>query len=150
VQRLGLVAAQLDRQPLSECWAHILSTSQDPLNSAKQLVDRRRLTQIAGGAGLEHAFAVLLLRMHAQEENWNLGPYRLNLTEHIDTAAASQRDIENHELPLLTLDMCQRLRSVSCLVANRVLDLTRQEVSEAVTHDRMIVGDKYSNHSFHP
>src|SRR5262252_7524686 len=101
--------------------------------------------EVAACARFQDPHRVLLFRMSTKYQYGQIGCRTPDLLQNIQASAPMHRDIEQNKIPLLFPDSVKGLRSVARFTENRSLKFVRQDSSQPVTKNRMIVNDQNSH-----
>ena len=130
--------------------------------------DRRREQRIAGGdganalhklrpghvlqekptrSGLHRLVDVLVEIKSRQDENVGFGKLRQQLTSRFEPVASRHPDVHQHDLRTQAASLGDDLEAVGGLAHDLDVLLRVENHAEAVTHERLIVGDEDPNHT---
>src|SRR5579859_1501765 len=101
-------SSQIVGQALRQRHADVAAAGEHALNRLLQLLGNAILGQIPGRAGLQRAPRILLLRIHAQEENRQLRPDALQIAQDIEPAFSGHADIQDDDFPVVRADARKR------------------------------------------
>src|SRR6266496_2868855 len=87
--------------------------------------------------------------MHAQDQYGEFGSQHLEVLEDVKATSAGHGDVQQHQIPVVALDLGQNLLCVLRLSANCVLQLAQQDLLQTPAHDGVIIGNENSDHSPH-
>jgi hypothetical protein len=141
------VVVQVNRKSLGKRRAHVPPAGQDLADGPDQFFRRAFLPQIAKCAGLEHAPSILLIfGMHTEDLDRELGLQHFEVAENIQTASARHRDIQNHQVPGLTLYLGENLLRILSLSAFHTFQVAQQNFFQSFAQNRMVVGQENFDH----
>jgi hypothetical protein len=107
-----------------------------------QFLRRARLVQITRCAGTECANRVLVLRIHADHQDLELGVFLAQRLQDVDAVFPRQPDVHDQKLGIR---VCAKLIAQLAVVARFGNDghvgMLRQDLNDAATDDRMVVDD---------
>src|SRR6266850_1339601 len=148
VQCLLRVARALGGENFRQRGRDVFAAVRDFAHGGGQLLRRAVLRDVAGAAGAQHARAVHIFRMHAEDQHRLTWKFLLDVAEEVEAAAPGHGEIENRHVPF---DLA---RELECLVAvGGFTDygggrIGREHLLQPVAHNRVIVG--YENSHFIP
>src|SRR5947209_4356369 len=106
VQRLLRIARALRGQDLGERRAHVFPAIGDLANRGGELLRRAVLRDVARAAGAQHARAMHIFRVHAEDQHRLAGEFFLDIAEQIESAAPGHGEIEDRHVPF---DLARKL-----------------------------------------
>src|SRR5882762_1167271 len=84
--------------------------------------------------------------MHTEDENWKLGIDLLQLLQEFQAVPASQREVENYQVPVLLGYQAERFRGGAGLAKTDGTGLLAQNILDAVPNHFVIVDDENVPH----
>src|SRR5207302_1729646 len=93
----------------------------------------------------QHAGAMHVLRMHAEDQHRLAGELLLDVAEEVEAAAAGHGEVEDRHVPLHPASELERFVAVRRFTYDSRCGVGRQHLLEPVTHDRMIVSYENSH-----
>src|SRR5437879_8491519 len=142
VRGFGRASPQLFEKSLRYGRAYIGLATENPLESPYDLPWRLELSDVTGRPGFEDTDRILLLRMHAKHQHWQVGLGALDFPQDLNPAAARHRDIENHDVPGFFPDEVESglgAFSLSKLSGGKAL---RQNVHQSTPKNSVIICDQ--------
>src|SRR5689334_9246141 len=122
----------------------------DLLDGRDELRGRAVFGEIAGGSRLDGTNGVLMLLVHAQDEDAQAGPLALHLLDEIHPALSRHGKIQKQDVEILFAYELQHFVAVASLARDFEHARGKQELLEPLAHDRVIVGDDHADHPSGP
>ena len=141
---LGAVGETAELQHLLD--GQVFAAGTDAADGVDEFLGGALLGQVAGGAGLEHAPGILILRMHAQDEHGQFRGVRLHQLEHVEAAGAGHGDVQHEGVPGLRADLLHHFAPVGGFAADLDVGGFLKNLAQSTAHDGMIVGNKQGQH----
>src|SRR5580765_6508712 len=151
MQRPSCVSCiQIHGQLFSECWAHIPAAGKYLADRVDQFVGRHVFVHVAGSTRPQHAFAVLVLGMHAQNQHWELWLQPLQFTEDLNATPSGHCNVQNDQVPFLLLNLLENLFPICRFPTDRALKSPQHDLFRPRAEHGVVVGYQNSDHRFVP
>ena len=138
---VGVLLDFLD-QALREAAADVLVAGHDELDRVDQVIGGALLVQVSRGPRFDGADAQLLLRVNAQHQHGQRGPFASQVPEKVDAGPPGERDVQNDEVPVRVPHQGQRLVGAPGLAADDHVLGIGEDLFQAVSDDRVVIDDQ--------
>ncbi len=132
----------------SSATSALMKAPPDPtLRIAGDKLGRRAvLGQIARRPGLDRAHRVLMLLVHAEHENTQLGFLDLDLLDQLHAAFAGHRHVEQQHVEVVSAHVLQHFVAIARLAHDVDVACRKQQLLQPLADDGVVVGDDDANH----
>src|SRR5262245_14314748 len=112
-----------------------------------QLFRRTLFCEVARRSSLQYSYAVLILRMYAQDQHGKFWAIGFQLFQDIESASSRHIDVQHHDIPLLGAYKREQLSGVFCFASDNHIRLPGNNLLEAAPNYRVIVRNENPDHS---
>ncbi len=116
-------------------------------DSEHEVVRRHPLEQVARGAGLDDLLHVLVVVVHAQDEDLDRGVALLDVARRLEAVHARHDHVHEHDVGTQGLDLLEGLTSVAGLADDDDLALVGEQRAHALAKDRVVVNQQDADRS---
>ncbi len=116
-------------------------------DAAQQLLARRVLEQVAGGAGVDRGQHVGVVAVGGEDEHADLREPVAQLADRGDAVAAGHPQVHQHHLRPAGDGERDRLDAGGRLAQHLELGVAGEDPAQPVAHDRVVVGDQQRDHA---
>src|ERR1051325_9579037 len=120
--------------------AHISSAGQNFPHRLRNQIGGRILGQVTRCASPQDAHRILILRMHAEDENTGRRPQFLELFQNVQAAWPWHRDVEQRNVPVLLLNARERFLTVASFSKLNGAKFVEEHLLQSFSDNRMVVG----------
>ena len=132
-------AAHLLHDALGQTRWQINAALQNLLQGGEQAVRCAFLGDVAGRAGLERAYRVLFLGVHAQHQHRDLDVFDVHAPDQVQTRHPGQREIDDGDRERLQPQALQRLTGIAGFADRPPPGNGLENSLDALAHDRVVV-----------
>src|SRR3954468_24226435 len=104
------------------------------------------LGQVPRRSGLERAHRPLIFRVRAEHEDLDARMPGAEIAQRLDEGGARHADVEENYVDRRRAEQLEQLRYRRRLAGHRNPDVLSDDPPQSFADDRMIVGDRQSNH----
>src|SRR5690242_19375733 len=138
---------RVERQPLGDFGADESASRRNLADGRDELGRRTLLREVSRCARADCPHRILMLLVHAEHEDAQLRPFRLDLLDELDTALPRHRHVEQQHVELERAHTLEHAVSVGGLAHDVEVASGKQQLLQPLAQDLMVIRDDDARHA---